>query len=97
MLNRLKQDGTGDRVHQPQARTRCCEVADRITVLRRGKKIGTVPRQGATEQSLARMVVGRDVLLSVEKSTAHPRTRSSRSRISRSATTATSRPSTACR
>ena len=26
--------------------TRCCEVADRITVLRRGKKIGTVPARG---------------------------------------------------
>ena len=29
------------------------EIADRITVLRRGKKIDTVPTEGATEQSLA--------------------------------------------
>jgi ABC-type uncharacterized transport system ATPase subunit len=48
------------------------QVADRITVLRRGKKIDTVRREGATEQSLARLVVGRDVLLSVEKTPGHP-------------------------
>src|SRR5437016_4143748 len=44
------------------------EIADRITVLRRGKRIDTVDRQGATEQGLARMMVGRDVLLRVDKS-----------------------------
>jgi ABC-type uncharacterized transport system ATPase subunit len=43
------------------------EIADRITVLRRGKTIETVPREGATEESLARAMVGRDVLLRVEK------------------------------
>jgi ABC-type uncharacterized transport system ATPase subunit len=48
------------------------EVADRITVLRRGKTVGTVPKEGATEESLARMMVGREVLLRVEKPPAHP-------------------------
>jgi simple sugar transport system ATP-binding protein len=43
------------------------EIADRVTVLRRGKKIDTVPTAGATEQSLARLMVGREVLLRVEK------------------------------
>ena len=43
------------------------EIADRITVLRRGKKIDTIPREGATEDTLARMMVGREVLLRVEK------------------------------
>ncbi len=43
------------------------EIADRITVLRRGKTIETVPREGATETSLARAMVGREVLLRVEK------------------------------
>jgi ABC-type uncharacterized transport system ATPase subunit len=38
-----------------------------VTVLRRGKKIDTVPTEGATERSLARLMVGRDVLLRVEK------------------------------
>jgi ABC-type uncharacterized transport system ATPase subunit len=48
------------------------EVADRITVLRRGKKVDTVPREGATEEGLARMMVGREVLLRVEKAPATP-------------------------
>ena len=48
------------------------EIADRITVLRRGKTIETVPRGGATEESLARAMVGRDVLLRVEKQPASP-------------------------
>ena len=44
------------------------EIADRITVLRRGKVIETIPREGATEKGLARSMVGREVLLRVEKS-----------------------------
>jgi ABC-type uncharacterized transport system ATPase subunit len=48
------------------------EIADRITVLRRGKRVDTVPKQGATEESLARMMVGRDVLLRVDKAAAKP-------------------------
>jgi general nucleoside transport system ATP-binding protein len=48
------------------------EIADRITVLRRGRKIETVPREGATEASLARAMVGREVLLRVEKGPAQP-------------------------
>jgi general nucleoside transport system ATP-binding protein len=43
------------------------EIADRITVLRRGKTVETVPREGATEAGLARLMVGREVLLRVEK------------------------------
>jgi simple sugar transport system ATP-binding protein len=48
------------------------EIADRITVLRRGRKIDTVPREGATEEGLARLMVGRDVLLRVDKPPASP-------------------------
>jgi simple sugar transport system ATP-binding protein len=48
------------------------EIADRITVLRGGKKIDTVARAGATEASLARMMVGRDVVLHVEKAPGTP-------------------------
>jgi ABC-type uncharacterized transport system ATPase subunit len=48
------------------------EVADRITVLRRGKKVETIPREGATEAGLARSMVGREVLLRVEKTPARP-------------------------
>ena len=48
------------------------EIADRITVLRRGKTIDTVPREGATEEGLARLMVGREVILRVDKSQAEP-------------------------
>ena len=48
------------------------EIADRITVLRRGKKIETLPAEGATEESLARLMVGREVLLRVDKGAANP-------------------------
>ena len=48
------------------------DIADRITVLRRGKMIDTVTREGATEEGLARLMVGRDVLLRVDKQPAQP-------------------------
>ncbi len=43
------------------------EVADRITVLRRGRVAGTVEPEGATRQVLANLMVGRDVELTVVK------------------------------
>jgi general nucleoside transport system ATP-binding protein len=43
------------------------DVSDRVTVLRRGKKVDTVQTEGSTERSLARLMVGRDVLLRVDK------------------------------
>jgi general nucleoside transport system ATP-binding protein len=66
VIGRLKEDGTAivfisHKLHE------VLEVADRITVLRRGKRMDTVPREGATERSLAQLVVGRDVLLAVDK------------------------------
>jgi general nucleoside transport system ATP-binding protein len=48
------------------------EIADRVSVLRRGKKIETVSTEGATEESLARMMVGRDVLFRVSKEAPKP-------------------------
>ena len=48
------------------------EIADRITVLRRGKVIETIAREGATEEGLARSMVGREVLLRVDKKPASP-------------------------
>jgi ABC-type uncharacterized transport system ATPase subunit len=71
VLNRLKQDGTAI-VFISHKLGEVLEVADRITVLRRGKKVDTVPREGATELSLARLVVGRDVMLRVDKARAKP-------------------------
>jgi ABC-type uncharacterized transport system ATPase subunit len=48
------------------------EIADRITVLRRGKMIETVAGAGATQESLARAMVGREVLLRVDRPPAKP-------------------------
>jgi simple sugar transport system ATP-binding protein len=48
------------------------EIADRITVLRRGRKVETIAREGATEEGLARSMVGREVLLRVDKKPAQP-------------------------
>jgi simple sugar transport system ATP-binding protein len=47
-------------------------IADRIVVLRGGKVVGSVPVAEATEKSLAKMMVGRDVLLSVDRKPAKP-------------------------
>lgn len=47
-------------------------VADRITVIRRGRTVGTTTPEEASEQSLADMMVGRSVELTVQKTTAQP-------------------------
>jgi general nucleoside transport system ATP-binding protein len=52
--------------------TEVLDIADRITVLRQGKRIDTVPRAGATREGLARLMVGREVVLRVEKPPAEP-------------------------
>ena len=47
-------------------------VADRVTVLRKGKYIGTVDTKDTDKQSLSNMMVGRPVQLQVEKELAKP-------------------------
>lgn len=47
-------------------------ISDRVTVLRRGRKIGTKPTSETNEQDLAEMMVGRVVLLQVKKEPAKP-------------------------
>ena len=47
-------------------------VADRITVLRNGRVAGTADPKSATPQSLANLMVGRDVVFQVEKAEAEP-------------------------
>jgi ABC-type uncharacterized transport system ATPase subunit len=47
-------------------------VADRITVLRNGRVVGTTRPSEATQSSLAAMMVGREVILTVEKQPARP-------------------------
>ncbi len=48
------------------------EVADRCSVLRKGKYIGTVDIKDSTPESLSAMMVGRDVNFVVEKEEAKP-------------------------
>jgi ABC-type uncharacterized transport system ATPase subunit len=48
------------------------EVADRITVMRRGKVVGTVPARDTNKAELARMMVGREVVFRLEKAVCHP-------------------------
>ena len=67
-------------------------IADRITVLRRGEKVSTVPREGATEEGLAKLMVGRDVLLRVDKAPSSPAEPRSRSRTCTCSTTAAWKP-----
>ena len=47
-------------------------VADRCSVLRKGKYIGTVEIAGCTKDDLSRMMVGRDVEFAVQKEEAKP-------------------------
>ena len=48
-------------------------LSDNITVMRDGKVVGNLPTAGATAEGLARLMVGREVLLRVNKDEAKPR------------------------
>ena len=70
-LRQLTADGRGlifisHKLHEVLA------LSDRITVLRHGAVTGEVPVQGATRESLANMMVGRQVKLSPDKLPAEP-------------------------
>jgi ABC-type uncharacterized transport system ATPase subunit len=71
VLRALKEDGVSI-VFISHKLNEVLEISDRVTVLRRGKRVDTVPTEGATEQSLARLMVGRDVLLRVDKDPGRP-------------------------
>ncbi|CAN5581501.1 ABC transporter ATP-binding protein [soil metagenome] len=47
-------------------------ISDFVTVMRDGKTVGNVKTSETTAKDLARMIVGRDVLLRVEKTDANP-------------------------
>jgi len=48
------------------------EIADRITVIRRGEVVGTRQPSQTNEDELAELMVGREVQLAVERGTSHP-------------------------
>lgn len=43
------------------------EIADDITVIRDGRSVGSLTKDAATEKELARLMVGRDVMFSINK------------------------------
>jgi general nucleoside transport system ATP-binding protein len=49
------------------------EISDRVTVLRRGKRVGTVQTAEVDEAGLATLMVGREVLLRVDKQAHAPK------------------------
>jgi ABC-type uncharacterized transport system ATPase subunit len=71
ILDKLKKDGMSI-IFISHKLNESLDIADRITVLRRGKTVETLPADGATEEGLARLMVGREVLLQVEKKPATP-------------------------
>ena len=48
-------------------------ISDEVTVMRDGKSVGNVKTSETSAKDLARMIVGRDVLLRVDKTDAEPR------------------------
>lgn len=48
-------------------------ISDEVTVMRDGKAVGNVKTSDTSAEDLARMIVGRDVLLRVEKTDAQPK------------------------
>jgi general nucleoside transport system ATP-binding protein len=67
----LKDDGKGV-IFISHKLNEALEIADRIVVLRDGKAVGEVDPTTASKGQLAELMVGRPVLLTVEKSDAEP-------------------------
>lgn len=71
-LKRLKEDGYTI-VFISHKLGEVKEICDRITVLRRGQVVGAANIEDVTEQDISRMMVGRDVLLEIDKAKAKPK------------------------
>ena len=48
------------------------DISNRITILRKGKKVATIPSGNATKESLAEMMVGRKVVFQIARSLQNP-------------------------
>ena len=71
VLRRLASEGTSI-VFISHKLYEVLEIADTITVIRRGRVVGEADPKTATEEDLAEMMVGREVSLIVDKGPAHP-------------------------
>lgn len=72
IINRLKQQGKSIIFISHKLRE-VLALADRISVLRRGKLVGSTTPAQANEAILASMMVGRDVVLHIDKAPATPK------------------------
>src|SRR5438093_10140053 len=75
VLRRLREDGTSI-IFISHKLDEVLEIADRITVIRRGKVVGSRRPAETTESELAQPRVGRAVSLRVERGRSHPGERS---------------------
>jgi simple sugar transport system ATP-binding protein len=71
ILNRLREDGATIIFITHKLRE-VAAISDRVTVIRRGKTVGTRVTAETTPQDLAELMVGREVLLRVNRPPAHP-------------------------
>ncbi|MBT8215428.1 MAG: ABC transporter ATP-binding protein [Acidimicrobiia bacterium] len=71
IIRNLKADGKGI-IFITHKLKEVLEIADRIAVLRRGAVVGEADPSTATEKTLAEMMVGRPVVLTVDKGPAQP-------------------------
>lgn len=71
VLSRMKAEGHGV-VFISHKLSEVMECADRITVMRRGRVVGTVRAGETSKVELARMMVGRDVVFQLAKGTCAP-------------------------
>ena len=71
IIRNLKADGKGI-IFITHKLKEVLEIADRIAVLRRGAVVGEADPKTATEKTLAEMMVGRPVVLTVDKEPAQP-------------------------
>jgi len=71
VLRRLKAEGTS-LIFISHKLDEVLEIADRITVIRRGRVVGSRLPAETTQEELAEMMVGREVSLTVDRGVSHP-------------------------
>ncbi len=70
-VRKMKKDGTGI-IFISHKLNEVMEISDRVTVLKKGKLVGTVKRGEFDDKKLAKMMVGREVVMDVEREQAKP-------------------------
>lgn len=71
ILENLKKDGKSI-VFISHKLNEVMEISDRISVMRQGQYIGTVAKKDTSPSELAKMMIGREVFLNIEKKKANP-------------------------